>query len=125
MVKGHLKDNLAVIIETGKHTLISDVSEQAGGNAEGATPHQLLEAALAACTITTLQMYANRKGWSLKSTDATVHVESEGENSEIRRELSFFGELSPEQRQRLLEIANKCPIHRLLESHIQVKTNLI
>jgi putative redox protein len=93
-----------------------------GGQDEAPDPHELLESALAACTILTAQLYANRKGLPLESTEATVRVVSEGAETRIAREVHFTGELDETQRARLLEIVNKCPIHRLLESRIVIET---
>jgi putative redox protein len=125
MVRGNRHGNLGASIKTEKHTLLSGVSEKLGGNDEGPGPHQLLEAALAACTIITVQMYANRKQWNLKSTQVVVQIESENdEGTHLKREIKFEGDLSEDQKQRLLEIANRCPIHKLLSHPISITTSL-
>ncbi|MNL62914.1 OsmC-like protein [compost metagenome] len=80
---------------------------------------------MTACTIITVQMYANRKQWKLESTDVKVKVESEGAKSVLSREITFRGELSDEEKDRLLDIANKCPIHRLLTSEVTINTSEI
>jgi putative redox protein len=122
LVKAHSIAKLAAEILAKKHTFLSGVATSLGGADEGPDPHELLEAALAACTIITVQMYANRKGWNLHSTDVTVHVDSEGKQSKIIRAVSFQGDLNAEQKQRLEEIADKCPIHNLLQSQITIET---
>lgn len=123
MVTGVRKEGLTAEIAVRDHRLISGVVEKLGGHDEGLNPHELLEAALVGCTIITAQMYANRKGMKLESTDVTVKVVSESkESSVISREVSFRGDLSDEDRARLTEIVNKCPIHNLLESNIKIDT---
>jgi putative redox protein len=125
MVTGIRKENLVAEIKSGKHTLISGVSEELGGHDEGPGPHGILEAALAACTILTVQMYANRKNWPLESTDVEVKITSENKvETKISRKVSFKGDLTGEQKERLLDIANKCPIHNLLHSKIDITTEL-
>lgn len=125
MVKGKRHSNLAAVLTTDKHSILSDLSTELGGNEEGPNPHQLIEAGLAGCTIMTCQMYANRKQWSLISTNVRVQIESESkETSKILREIFFEGDLTTEQVQRLLEIADKCPIHKLLQSSITIETKL-
>jgi putative redox protein len=71
-------------------------------------------------------MYASRKEWALSSLNVTVRIVSEGkEGTRIAREIQLPADLSEEQRQRLVEIANKCPIHKLLSGPITVETNLV
>ena len=125
MVEGRRANQLAAEIKVRNHTILAGVAEKLGGNDEGFDPHEILEAALTACTIITVQMYANRKQWKLESTDVKVKVESEGAKSVISREVTFRGELSDEEKDRLLDIANKCPIHRLLTSEITINTSEI
>jgi putative redox protein len=120
----NLKENFVVEITADQNVFISDVSEKLGGSDKGPDPHELIEGALAACTIITVQMYANRKGWKLQSTNVQVKIESEGAQSRISREVEFVGELDADQRQRLLDMANKCPIHNLLMSQITIDTKL-
>lgn len=120
--KNNNKDNYVVEITDGRHQLLSDVSAKLGGTDVASNPHEILESALAACTIITVQMYANRKSLNLQSTNVKVSVDKEGDESHITREISFVGDLTSEQRQRLLEIADKCPIHKLLTSHVSIST---
>ncbi len=125
MVHGQLEAKLAARLKMKDHELVSGVSPKLGGNNEGADPHELLEASLAACTIITVQMYALRKKIPLTSTHVEVKIESEGEITEISRHIDFRGELTPEEKERLLLIAEKCPIHRILNSSIKIKTSLL
>jgi len=126
MVLGTRINKLAAEIVAGHFQILSGEPLDLGGDDDGPSPHQLLEAALSACTILTLQMYANRKQMNLTECKATVKIESESaEASTISRTLEFEGDLSQEDRQRLLEIANKCPIHKLLSSRISINTKLV
>jgi len=123
-------------IKAGRHHLTADEPESFGGNDFGASPYALVAAGLAACTAMTLRMYANRKKWNLR--EVYVHVSHEKSyledcqncataNAKIdhfSRELEIIGELDPEQKSRLLEIADKCPVHKTLESKIHISTKL-
>lgn len=125
MIQAKRFENLAAEVVTSNFAIVSGVSSESGGNNEGPSPHELLEGALAACTIITVQMYANRKGIKLKNTHVEVNTQSETrERSVISRTIRFEGELSQEERTRLAEIANKCPIHKLLSSHIAIETKV-
>lgn len=120
MIQLKRKSQLSFIVNRGPHTIISDVSKELGGNDEGLNPHELLEAALAACTASTLQMYANRKQWPLEGADVEVKFVSEGTETIISRQIKLNGPLDEEQRARLLDIANKCPIHKVLSQKITI-----
>jgi putative redox protein len=124
MITGHRKQNYVAELASATHSLIADLPPGLGGTDLGPDPHELLEAALAACTILTVQLYADRKMWKLESTDVKVSIDKEGAQSHLTREISFRGELSEEQVTRLLEIADKCPIHKLLTSDVSISTTL-
>jgi putative redox protein len=123
-------------ILAGRHGLIADEPEEVKGDDFGPSPYQLLSASLGACTAMTLQMYARRKGWDLQ--EVNVHVDHGKryvddcmvcENKEVKldhfdRVIEVEGDLTEEQRNRLLEIANRCPVHRSLESEIRITTVL-
>ena len=127
---------LAQEVLAGKHRLIADEPEELGGTDTGPTPYGLLLASLGACTSMTLRMYADRKGWPLEGVTVRlrhdkVHAKDcadceakDGHIDEIQRVVRVEGPLDEEQRERLLEIANKCPVHRTLESEIKVRTRL-
>ncbi len=123
-------------IKAGKHSFIADEPQSAGGKDLGPSPYELVAAGLGACTAMTLRMYADRKKWDLQ--EVTVHLshirehardsQQSGESSSMmstfERELELEGNLDDKQKQRLLEIANRCPVHRTLEGKISVRTSL-
>ncbi len=119
------------------HGLLLDEPLAVGGNNLGPTPYDYLLAALGGCTGITLRMYADRKGWPLDAVEvhlrhAKIHAQdcescenADGRIDQITRELKLEGDLQPEERQRLMEIAEKCPVHRTLHNEINVVTDLI
>ena len=123
-------------VEVGKHVLVADEPLDQGGGDAGPNPYDLLCAALGTCTSMTLSLYARRKAWPLEGVVVTlshskVHARDceecetrEGKVDRIDRSIQLLGALDDEQRQRLLEIANKCPVHRTLTSEIHIKTSL-
>lgn len=125
MIQAHRQQGYSIEIRSGTHSLTSDVAEKLGGGNAGFGPHELLEAALGACTSITVQMYANRKGWKLDSCDATVRfVREDKEAIVIERLIRLQGELDGEQRKRLFEIAEKCPIHEVLMRGAKIESRL-
>ena len=119
----------AVSITAGRHALTADEPTEDGGGDTGPTPPELLCAALCACTSITLRMYAKRKGWPLRAlhvdVDFVQDVRSQAESAEqIDVTISFVGELSEEQRRRLVEIAEHCPVSRMLASGVRIRSSL-
>jgi putative redox protein len=110
---------MKVLLTNGKHEITSDVDENSGGKDEALNPHELVEAALASCTSLTLELYAKRKNWDLKNLKVEVKIVDEGSDTSIERYISF-DEMPEENKKRLLEIADKCPVHKLLESNIKI-----
>jgi putative redox protein len=99
----------------GGHTLVVDEPEDRGGTDTGPRPTQLLAASLAGCTAITVEMYADRKGWDVGAIEVDVDVTYDGPvPSTFAVALKLPTELDDEQRQRLLKIATKCPVHKVL-----------
>ncbi len=112
-------------LSTGDLHFVSDAEVSKGGEGTGPSPHEYLGAALAACTSMTLKMYAGRKSMNLENAIVTVDIERTDDIEKFSREIELIGNLSTEEKERLLEIANKCPIHKALAGQIQIKTQLI
>lgn len=125
MISGQRKEALVAEVFVRDHSILAGLPEKLGGQDEGMDPHELLESALAACTILTAQLYANRKGIPLESTDVQVRILSEGAETQMSLEISFRGDLTDEQKARLTEIVGKCPIHRLLTSKVSIETTIL
>ncbi|MEM6639921.1 MAG: bifunctional alpha/beta hydrolase/OsmC family protein [Pseudomonadota bacterium] len=124
-------------INAAGHTFTADEPKSVGGNNQGPAPYDLLAAALASCTTMTLKMYASHKKWPLQASEVSVWHEkvhardcadcTSDDDARIdvfERELKLEGNLDAEQRQRLLEIADRCPVHRTLHSEVKVRTTL-
>ena len=123
-------------IAAGDHRLSADEPASIGGLDRGLTPYQLLSSALGACTTMTLRMYAARKKWPLERATVTVRQEKihaadcaeceteMGKIDSFQREIELSGPLDREQRDKLLEIADKCPVHRTLHGEVRVTTTL-
>ena len=118
---GHFQQAL----EVGNDHFVSDIDEAKGGNSSGPSPHEYLGAALAACTGMTLKMYAQRKSWDLQDAIVTVDIERVNDIEKFKRSIKLVGLVDAEQSQRLLEIANKCPVHKALTGTIEINTELL
>lgn len=124
-------------LRAGRHTFKADEPASAGGDNLGPTPYDLLLSSLGSCTAMTLRMYADRKGWQLDSVEVHLSHRKEHnydcENCEkqsskidlIEREIILSGQLDDVQRSRLMEIADKCPVHRTLTGDIEVRTTQV
>jgi len=136
-ISTHIEDTgFYTEISANGHVLHADEPESVGGDNLGPSPYELIAAALGACTGMTLRMYADRKKWPLKEVNVhlkhrKVHADdcrdcpdSNGRLDHIDRELELVGNLDDTQRQRLLEIAEKCPVHRTLQAGATVSTRL-
>jgi uncharacterized OsmC-like protein len=126
----------AQVVSAGRHRLRADEPVEAGGGDTGPSPYEWLVAALGACTSMTVRMYAERKQWPLEHVSVRLrHRKRHAQDCQdceardarldhVDREVSLTGPLDPAQRQRLLEIANRCPVHRTLEAGLTVTTTL-
>lgn len=124
-------------IQAGSHRLTVDEPVAVGGTDTGPSPYDLLLAALGSCTSMTVAMYARRKGWPLERVTVSlrhskIHASDcaecetrEGMLDRIERDIQLIGSLTTEQLSRLLEIANKCPVHRTLTSEINIRTRIV
>ncbi len=137
---GHLnlrENNFTTSIQTKNHSFIADEPESIGGDDFGPSPYELLSASVAACTVMTLKMYANRKQWDLQevfvyvtysrkhSDDLMVDVEKPTCLDHMNKRLKFVGDLDNKQIQRLKEIASRCPVHKTLASGVVFDTELL
>ncbi len=121
-------------IRIGRHTLLADEPVSFGGLDSGPGPYDFLLAGLGACTAMTIRLYADKKGWPLRrvrvsldhdkvhATDCSDCETREGKVDEIVKTITLEGDLDAEQRQRMIEIADKCPVHRTLHSEIKIRT---
>ena len=129
-------DGFYTEVAAGDHALVADEPASVGGSNRGPSPYELLSAALATCTTMTLKMYAGFKKIDLDAVTVKVshkkmHAEAcadcdteDGKIDEFRRELTLEGDLDDAQRQRMLEIADRCPVHQTLHGEIKVRTTL-
>jgi len=116
-------------VRIGRHSLLADEPVAVGGEDAGPAPYDYLLAALGACTSMTLRMYAEIKKLPLTAinvelTHEKIEIEGQGKVDRIERTITLDGDLSPEQRARMLEIANKCPMYRTLRSEIRIDSSL-
>jgi putative redox protein len=131
------EDMFTTHLKLGDHHFIADEPTDFGGSNFGPSPYEFVSAGLAACTAMTLQMYARRKKWEL--ANVTCHINYSKEHAvdcqhceddaakidTFTREINITGNLSQVQKQKLLEIADKCPVHKTLHSPTQVITKLL
>jgi len=114
-----------VTIEWRNGQLIADEPEAVGGKDLGPDPYSLLLASLAACTLSTLRMYIDRKGWDIPSITVTLNMGQEvidNLTTHIQRDIQFGSSVSDEQKEKLLLIATKCPVSKILSNNIIIHT---
>jgi putative redox protein len=107
-------------VEIRGHRLTADEPRDHGGEDSGPSPQELLAASLASCTAITMEMYAQRKGWEVGDVSVNVSYEpaQRGSPTRFRMNVEFPKELPEEQRERLMQIGAKCPVHRALEGEV-------
>ncbi|MGK0387169.1 MAG: putative OsmC-like protein/alpha/beta superfamily hydrolase [Patiriisocius sp.] len=132
------EDGFTTLIKLGNHYMKADEPIRVGGHDYGPTPYELLAGSLSACTAMTIQMYAKRKGWLVenvavhtsysKTHAADCEACEESDSNKIdtfHRDIKLTGDFDEKQRARLLQIADKCPVHKTLHSETQVITKLV
>jgi putative redox protein len=113
-------------LEIRSHKLRADEPEDNGGDDNGPSPQELLAASLASCTAVTVEMYAKRKGWQIGDLAVDVDYEpaQRGSPTKFRMVLNLPKELPEDQRERLMQIAAKCPVHRTLEGEVMFEESV-
>jgi putative redox protein len=124
-------------VEIGSHELSADEPVSYGGTDTGASPYDLLLAALGSCTSMTIGLYARKRKWPLEKITVSlrhskIHAKDcddcetkEGKVDRIWRDIHLDGSLTEEQRTKLMEIADRCPVHQTLTSEINIKTRAV
>ena len=120
------KDHYQTNIEAGANAIIADEVESAGGAGQGFTPFELLASSLAACTCITLRMYIDRKEWTIDSVEVNVTIKKDEVHDEthFERIIKLNGTFTDEQKQKLMDIANLCPVHKTLSKAIYINTSI-
>lgn len=123
------KDLYRTEIRADEHLIIADEPLDIGGKDLGMNPNQLLLASLGACTAMTLRMYADRKQWDVEKISVNLTLDvvkgTDQQTTYIKRHISVEGNVSEEQKRRMLEIANSCPLHRMLNNPFVITSNLL
>lgn len=119
--------NYTTELKMATHTLIADEPGDENGQDLGPKPTEFLNAAMASCTAITMKMYADRKGWDLKEAIVEVDFERDIKNNltTFFKKIELIGNLDEEQKQRIYEIGSKCPVHRMIENPVEIKSELI
>ena len=121
------KDHYKTTLVSRTHTTFADEPAEENGTDTAPTPNELLASALGACTAITLRMYSDRKGWNIDSIQVeVVRVENaEAGLTHLERKISFTGDISEEQKTRLLQVANACPVHKVLTNPIKIDSSIV
>jgi putative redox protein len=131
------ENNFTTQLQTKNHSFIADEPRNVGGDDFGPSPYEYLNAAIATCTAMTVKLYAQRKGWDLKevyvymsharkhSEELMLPIEKPGYLDHISKKLKFIGNLDDKQKQRLKEIASKCPVHKTVASEVVFDTQIL
>ncbi|MBI3297313.1 MAG: OsmC family protein [Elusimicrobia bacterium] len=115
-------DGLSAEVAAGPHRFKAGAGAGVPGGDAGVEPHELLAAALAACGAMTVTLYAKRKGWKLENASVTVTAEAGPEGFNLRKTVTLSGTLSVEEKERLLQVADRCPVHKTLGESIRIVT---
>lgn len=118
------QENYITKISNGSSIIVSDEPEHLGGKNAGLAPEELLLSSLAACTSITIKMYANRKSWPLEKVEIEINSQNSANGFVIERKIKIIGNLDGEKKERLLQIAHLCPVHKILTNSIQINTLL-
>jgi putative redox protein len=116
--------NYRVKIEAGDHSLLADEPRLLGGADAGPSPYQLLLSSLGACTAITLRMYVERKAWPVSRVGVDLRLTRSGDNARIDRNLTFEGQLTNEQCERLADVAERTPVTLTLKEGIEIRTTV-
>lgn len=111
-------------LSNSRHKLIADEPDTLNGTDLGPTPEEILMMSLAGCTAITLRMYADRKQWLVTQINVAITMDKQPEKTIFTRNISFTGTLTADEQQRLLQVANACPVHKILTRPIEINTNL-
>ena len=115
----------ATQLVVGHHHTVADEPVDLGGGDTGPAPDEILLSALGACTAITLRMYAERKQWPLEGVEVKLGYAERGKDKPvITRQVELRGKLDAGQRERLLQIANACPVHKILTGSVEIPTTL-
>jgi putative redox protein len=120
---GEGKFGQSVIV--GPHRGLADEPNELGGDDTGPAPFEHVLAGLGACTSMTVKMYADRKAWPLTAVNVDLSIHKVDDGYRLTRSIKLEGELTEEQRTRLLDIANKCPVHKMLTGKIEIESALV
>ncbi|WP_431121904.1 bifunctional alpha/beta hydrolase/OsmC family protein [Flagellimonas flava] len=131
------EDGFTTQMKVGRHYMVADEPESFGGNDFGPSPYELVSAGLSACTVMTIQMYSKRKGWPVDNVEVhTSYSKTHAQDCEnceqdsakidtFHREIKLTGDLDEKQKARIMQIADKCPVHKTLHSETQVISKLV
>lgn len=120
----HEQGKLRQEVVVGRHRLVADEPVANGGEDSGPNPFDYLATALGACTALTLRMYAQHKQWPLENAEVTVALEKAAEGILFNRTIALVGPLDDKQKERLLKVAEACPVHKALSGKIEIRTRL-